>query len=235
MQNDFHTRLAEMIRCGNVPAVNILISKELGRIIEDKRKDFVDLLNEGGIVAGENMPEWELVKLYVDNICDEKGNLNKKLILGTALLVNMHNKMSSADGKGIVSDEGVKTCYDFVCNHYSNAGGIGGILSGLGGGDGGSGGGAIGKGLDIIKGFRDQSAGGQSAALMEMAKKKADTKNAIVTSILEQRKAQAVAAQKAADAKAKTKKILVITGVSLLLIAAGVTAFIIIKKKRANG
>ncbi len=105
MDTLFHQNLAISIRQNDLPGANRVVMHELGKIAINHRADFVDLLNHSDVPAHAEMADAQLVKLYFDNI------KKKEMLIGTAFLVNMHNKTTGFDGRGEISDIGVKAAY----------------------------------------------------------------------------------------------------------------------------
>jgi len=87
---------------------------ELANILVRNKADFVDMLNESSVYATISMSDAELINLFINN-----AQSNKKLLLGAALLTNMHNKQMGFDGEDEISDGGVKNSYA-VMNSYFN-------------------------------------------------------------------------------------------------------------------
>lgn len=103
---DFYSEFSSALGDGDVSGANASLMKELAAILVNNKSDFVDMLNESGIDADADMSDAELIQLFVDN-----ASTNKKLILGAALLVNVHNKKMGFDGEDEISDESVKQSY----------------------------------------------------------------------------------------------------------------------------
>lgn len=100
--NKFNYALQE----GNLQEANAVLMRELAAILVRDKADFVDMLNESGVLADAEMPDAQLIDLYINNV----GN-NKKLILNSALLVNQHNAKMGFDGEQELDDNLVKECY----------------------------------------------------------------------------------------------------------------------------
>lgn len=217
MEN-FHEELSKYVGAKDSVNATKMLMAELGNILVKNRTDFVNLLNGSGVPASEEQSDAELVKLYIDNI-----EANKKLILGTALLVNIHNKEMGVDGEQELSDRGVKCSYSAL-NHYfcgsEKTSGAGGAI------------------MDAIKGATDLAgkfADNQHAKKFgssDALQKKQDAKNAIVQSVLAQRQAQAEATKKKAEEKAKTTRMLIIAGGSLAGLALLGTIIWYVKYKK---
>lgn len=103
---DFYSEFSSALGDGDVSGANASLMKELAAILVNNKSDFVDMLNESGIDADADMSDAELIQLFVDN-----APTNKKLILGAALLVNVHNKKMGFDGEDEISDDAVKQSY----------------------------------------------------------------------------------------------------------------------------
>lgn len=110
METLFHQNLASSIRQNDLTGANRVVMHELGKIAINHRGDFVDLLNHSDVPAHAEMADAQLVKLYFDNI------QKKEMLIGTAFLVNMHNKTPGFDGRGEISDIGVKAAYKAMCS-----------------------------------------------------------------------------------------------------------------------
>jgi hypothetical protein len=103
---DFYSEFSSALNEGNVSGANAALMKELSAILVRDKSDFVDMLNESGVDADVSMTDAELIQLFVDN-----ASKNKKLILGAALLVNVHNKKMGFDGDEEIDDDSVKQSY----------------------------------------------------------------------------------------------------------------------------
>jgi len=103
---DFYSEFSSALNEGNVSEANATLMKELAAILVRDKSDFVDMLNESGVIADIDMSDAELIQLFVDN-----ASTNKKLIIGAALLVNVHNKKMGFDGDDEIDDNIVKQSY----------------------------------------------------------------------------------------------------------------------------
>ena len=77
---------------GDLAKANFILMQSLADFLVKEREDFVHLLNESGIQASASESDTELIKKYVD------GLVNRKLLLGTAMLLNMHKAKMGFDG-----------------------------------------------------------------------------------------------------------------------------------------
>lgn len=223
MNKDFNAKLAQYTQENKPVAVNILVMQELGTILVRNRKDFVALLTECGIPATESMSDAQLVELYVKHI------VNQKLLLGTAFLVNMHNKTMGADGEQEVNDDGVKTCYQCLVSNF------GGEENDLQDEDYANAGGAWADAVKGIAGATSKIAEGQQKkkyGAQDLMTKKQDAKTQLTQSILAQRQAQMDALAKQKEQKAKTTRTLLIVGGVVLGLAVIAGVIYAIKKRK---
>ncbi len=216
---DFLESLSACFNRNDMAGGNAVIMKELGRIAVHHRRDFMDLMD----AEDEKVADADLVNLYFENI-DKKETL-----IGTAFLVNMHNKSVSADGDGEVSNDGVIKAYkilggylgvppsieqvknsEFDWNPEKKSEFWGALVTGATG---------------IVKGVQDSQHKKKYGAL-DSLKAQQQAKADLAASIMAERKAQIVAIKKKEADKAKNIKIGFIAGGSLL----GVILYIKFKK-----
>ena len=114
MEYDFHSNFSSSVENCDFESANKCLMTELANILVRNRADFVDMLNESSVYANASMSDAELINLFINN-----AQSNKKLLLGAALLTNLHNKQMGFDGEDEISDGGVKTGYA-VMNSYFN-------------------------------------------------------------------------------------------------------------------
>jgi len=239
---DFHNRLIAYYNSNRTKDASRLLMSELGSILVKSKKDFVDLLNESDIIAYDTMSDNKLVDLYVSNL-----DTNKKLRLGTALLINMHNKQIGFDGDEEVSNDGVKVSAIVLDDYYGAEGTmdssedydaptIGGTMSsseedysyvpGLGTAIAGAIGGVSNLGTKIAEGQQKKKYGS-----LDIATKKQEAKSQMTQQILAQKLAETENKKKEDEQKQKTTRTLLIVGgvlVGLTLIGMGIYFF---KKK----
>lgn len=103
---DFYSEFSSALKQGDLSAANIVLMKELASILVKDKADFVDMLNESNVSADVDMSDAELIQLFTSN-----APYNQKLILGAALLINIHNKKMGFDGEEEMDDELVKQSY----------------------------------------------------------------------------------------------------------------------------
>lgn len=225
MNTDFHKNLSVCVSNNNVGAATGVIMDELGHMVVHHRSDFVELLVNSDAPADAKMADAELVKMYFDNVH------KKELLIGTALLVNMHNKADGFDGNAEVSDLGVKASYrvlntnfirsrtgqeaaqhryDWKVDGQANTGPTS-SAEGQSNFWGAIVAGASGITNKVLEGQNKKKYGALDAATAQ-AKAKSDITKAIV----QQRTDQIAAATKAKEAKAKNIKIGLIVGGSIV-------------------
>lgn len=219
---------------GDIASANTALMKELASILVRNRQDFLDLLNESGIPATADMGDITLVDLFVNNI-----GKNKNLILGSSMLINMHNKQMGFDGEDELSDEGVKAGYEVMCSYfaddYSYGEGIIGastLQGAAGGGYVGAIAGAIG---DIAKttGKLSDAKVKKRYGVTDAASKQQEAKAAMMQQLLAAKQAEQDNATKRAAQKSKNTRILLIVGGAVVLIAAlGITWYMVSKRKK---
>jgi hypothetical protein len=115
MYSNFHSNFNRAIQNNDFEQANDALMAELADILVRDRKDFVDLLNESEIPADITMSDTQLIDLFIDNIEN-----NKTLMLGAALLTQMHNRKMGFDGDEEIDDDGVKTGYTVLNTYFSD-------------------------------------------------------------------------------------------------------------------
>lgn len=114
MNENFHSNFSSSVENCDIESANKCLMTELANILVRSKAEFVDMLNESSVYADIKMSDAQLIDLFIKNAPN-----NKKLLLGAALLTNMHNKQMGFDGEDEISDGGVKTSYA-VMNSYFN-------------------------------------------------------------------------------------------------------------------
>lgn len=243
MNTDFHKNLSVCVSNNNVGAATSVIMDELGHMVVHHRADFVDLLVNSDAPADAKMADAALIDLYFENIH------KKELLIGTALLVNMHNKVDGFDGVGEVSDLGVKASYrilntnfirsrsgaeadahryDWKIDGEANTGPK--YYSAKGGEEQSQfWGAAIAGGMGLAGKIKDSRHKKKYGALDALTAQQA-AKSDITKSIIKERTDQIAATKKAKDQKAKNLKIGLIVGGSLVGLA--IVGLLIYKLKK---
>lgn len=231
MYSSFDDNLQDFAERGKMRSAYHVMIAELGKVLASDKKSFVDLLNESGVQASMGDSPRVLANKYVDNICE-----NKKLMLGTSLLVQMKNQTSSADGETKLSNEGVKTGYfvmrdylSFNGDQYSNlaADPVSAVAQGVG---------------ELAKLSSTAVEGGQKLRYAkkygaldkasEIANKREETRLALIQAQMKQREVEAESQKKKDEQRQKTNRtILVVTGVVVVLAIAGAIVYKLKTKK----
>ena len=206
LYNDFCSEFNVCIDKGDYNTADALISRELGASLANNKMVFVDLLNESGINASMNDSNIELVNKFVENV-----PINSKLRLGASLLVNSQNQEVGFDGKKSIDKTNVRNCYRVMTNRYSNFVSPDLIASAV------QTAGQLGD--TVIKGQQRKKFGG-----LDIAQQREAQRAEIMKALADKKKADA-------EAKSKTKKVLMIVGGSLLGLVVLTVAVLKLKKK----
>jgi hypothetical protein len=214
--DDFYSNFNHSLENGDLKSANKKLMYELGRILVQNKNEFVDLLNESEIPATADMNDIRLIDLYVDNI-----SKNKKLMLGTSILINVHNQKFSADGDDYLDDENIKDTFRSLNSYYSDdySNSVGAVAGAVG---------EVAKlGGKISEGQQKKKYGA-----LDLATKKEDTKQALVQSVLAGQQAVMEATRKRQEQKAKTTRTLLVIGGAIALL--GVLGLVIYKIKKGK-
>ncbi len=223
----FHEKLALNLSQNNLGGANCVVMQELGKVAIHHRADFVDLLVNSDAPADAELADAELLNLYMDNIH------KKELLIGTAFLVNLHNKKPGFDGEQEINDVGVKSSYQVMSNFFGQMD-------------------VVGNGRDKYKRSEEWKSGfivdtilkgatgitgkvldGQNKkkyGALDALKAKQKAKSDIAQSMMAERQKQIDNIQKEKEEKGKILKIGLIVGGSL--IALGIGAFIYLKIRK---
>lgn len=215
MAKEFYNDLINYVASSDTDNANTLLMKELGKSLVKNKENFVELLTSSGVAANDSMSDVELIDAFVDNLAN-----NKTLMISAAYMVNKQNSFSNADGEEQISDNGVKLSYKIMYDYFndekhSNA--VAAIAAGVGA--------LAGLGTAGIQASQRKKYG-----TIDALSRQQDAKNQLVQSVLASKQQQAIAKQSQSENKAKAKKILLITGGSLLVL--GLIGFIIYKIKK---
>ena len=118
MEKPFHSELSVYIGQNDIDGANAVIMKEMGKIAVHHRADFIDLLVNSDAPAHADFADEQLINMYFDNIH------KKEMLIGTALLVNMHNKSVGFDGEREINDDATKASYRVMSNFFGGITGI---------------------------------------------------------------------------------------------------------------
>jgi hypothetical protein len=230
MAKEFYNDLINYVASSDTDNANTLLMKELGKSLVKNKQNFVELLTSSGVAANDSMSDVELIDAFVDNLAN-----NKTLMISAAYMINKQNSFSNADGEEQISDNGVKLSYKVMYDFFNESGIDGDDFRNADGEEEKSNFIPVGlllKGAKMAKNLIDnkkggggtKSGGGGSSANADKAR------DAMKKAVAEQKKAEALLKQKELEAKQKTKKILLITGGSLL--GLGLLGFITYKIKK---
>lgn len=224
MGNDFLYNLSRYMREHDTGNAARTVMSELGTLMVRDRENFVLILKFAGLPANDAMSDAELIRMFVDNA------QSRKLLVSAAFFVNQQNKKVGFDGEEEISDPGVKAAHRALYNHfdaykpaevvlYSNAGGaIAGAID------------SVAKlGGKIVDQRRAKTSG-----MTDALQKREEAQQAMAMAALKQRQAQQAALIKKQQDAARTKKILLWSGVGLAG-AVLVTGVIIYVVKRRRG
>jgi hypothetical protein len=215
MAKEFYNDLINYVSKSDTSNANALLMTEVGKSLVKDKANFVELLTTSGVPANDSMSDIELIDAFIGSLPS-----NKSLMIGTAYMINKKNAFLNADGEEQVSDNGVKVTYKVLYDFYNNedysnlaADPVSAIAQGVG---------ALANLGTAGIGASQKKKYGATDALT----KQAESRSQLVQSVLAERQAETVAKQKAAESKAKTKKILLIGGASLIgLVLIGIIVY----------
>jgi hypothetical protein len=202
LYTDFCEELNICIDNGDYSSANQIIMHELGQTLVQNKKDFVDLLNQSGVSASINDNDIYLIETFVNNL-----SINKKLMLGSSLLVNIKNQQSNFNGTQELNDDDVKNGYHamrtyFIDENYSNAIGLAAVGLATGG---------VKLADTVSKNKQEKRNLGSN-----IAAKREESKQAIIQSVIEQKKSKLEQEKQQQDNKLKQQKTIYIIGGSIL-------------------
>jgi len=196
---------------------NQYVMQEVGRTIADDPQKLIDLLESNDFEVDPSISPIELGDAYLYELPYSDG-----LKLGTAYLIEKQNSSFS----GEVDNENIYDIFDAISDYWeegeeptSNVGGlIGGIVSG-----------GLGVTQKVIEGQQKKKYGA-----LDLATKQANSRQALISGIIAQKKAQAEAEQKKAELEAKQKKTTTIAVASVVGVLLIVGTILYLKKQK-NG
>ena len=198
---------------GNYTNANLYLMYVLAELLVKDRENFVHLLNESGVPSSVNETDASLIDKYVNNL------VNRKLLLGSAILIQTHNKKMGFDGD---SDTEVNKIYNamkiYHFDNYSNAGGADPVSAVAE---------AVAQSAKLGTAITGRKAAKESRPY-ELLSQKAQTKQALVDNALKTRQAQIEQETKNKEQSEKTKRYLLIGGAVVLV---GVLGFFMLRKK----
>jgi hypothetical protein len=215
--NDYYGTFVESYNSGDMQQATLSLMSEIGKILVRKREDFINLLNESGITATNEMSDATLVNLYIDNV-----DKNKKLVLGTSLLVAMHNKQLGFDGEEEINDDAVKAGYGAMREYFFNAAGAADPVTAIAQ--------ALGAGANLGSKLTEAKIKKKYGA-MDALQKKQDAKAAITQQLIAAKQAQIDSDTKKSERADKTKRTFLIVGGVIAGIAVLGVVLMSIRKK----
>lgn len=108
---DFYKKFTSYVRTNRNTEANMLLMRELGKIMVKDREDFIYMLKYSGIDVPENISDINLIQLFIDNAYS-----NKRVVVGTSFLISHNNKMVGFDGEEYTSN----ICADAVHKSLNN-------------------------------------------------------------------------------------------------------------------
>ena len=232
---NFYSELAKYIQSKDNASANRVVMHELAIILSKDKADFIEVLRNANILIPDNVSDVQLVNAFVENAPN-----NRKLLLGASFLISHKNQTLSADGESEINDLGVKATYKTMYNYFDakdyedvsdkvnadyydaegdNAYGGGGFASIME-----TAGGLAGKVMD--------SQNAKKFGASNTLAKQQDARAQMQQSLMAQKQQTALSKQADKDRKAKTTKIILIVGGSLLAIGLIVGVIYAIKKKK---
>lgn len=214
--SSFYSDLADCIKSKNIDNANKVVMEELGTTIPKNKKNFIEVLKTAGVNVKDNITDADLVDLFVKN-----APINDDLLIGTSYFIADQNKTVGLDGEEEISDTGVKAAYKvmngyFGCEQKSNW--VGAIAK--------AGGSIADLGSKIVEGKNQKKYG----AAIQMGKQQ-DARNQLKQSLLSQREQQSANIEKEKERSAKTMKILLYSGIGIIVIGGSIFAWYKLKKK----
>jgi hypothetical protein len=199
---------------------NQYVMQEVGRTIADDPQKLIDLLESNDFEVDPSITPVELGDAYLYELPYSDG-----LKLGTAYLIEKQNSSFS----GEVDNENIYDIFDAISDYWEEgedeepksnivAGLVGGIVQG---------------GLSVTDKVLEGKNKKKYGAL-DLATKQADSRQALISGIIAQKQAQALAEQKKAELEAKKKKTTTIAVASVVGVLLVIGTILYIKKQK-NG
>jgi hypothetical protein len=231
METNYYKELSFYLRQHDLKKANHVVLNELARLIVEDRASFIYMLQNADVPVTVDSDDLELINEFLSGI-----HSNKKLRLGASMLISHHNKVDCFDGEKEHSEDGLRATSKILYNYFdsdyydysneegneqtSNIAGVGQAIAGAVGGVA-----TLGSGI-----IENQRAKKQGA--MDLFKKKQESKDQMVQSIMAQRQAQLNATKTKSEQSQKTIRTALIVGGSVVLIGIGIAVFYMIKKKK---
>jgi len=204
---------------GNLATANVYLMHVMAELLVKDRENFVHLINESGIEASVTDKDSVLIDKYVN------GLVNKKLILGTAILIAQHNKKMGFNGDESLDDSSIKNIYDSMKVYYANsdysyAGGtptdpVSAVAM------------ALGEGAKLGTAITNKK-----NKPLEILAQKQQAKQSLVDNVLKTRQAQLDAEAKQKESADKNKRVLYIALGVAGVVLVGLIGYKMLKKRK---
>ncbi len=231
METNYYKELSFYLRQHDLEKANHVVLSELARLIIEDRASFIYMLQNADVPVTADSDDVELINEFLSGI-----HSNKKLRIGASMLISHHNKVECFDGETEHSEDGLratsKVLYNyFDADHYDYSNSEGdeetSSVAGFGQAIAGAVGAVAGLGGGVIENQRAKKNGA-----MDLFKKKQESKDQMVQSIMAQRQAQLNATKTKSEQSQKTiRTALIVTG-SVVLIGIVVGVVYMIKKRK---
>ena len=231
METNYYKELSFYLRQHDLKKANHVVLNELARLIIEDRGSFIYMLQNADIPVTEDADDVELINEFLSGI-----HSNKKLRLGASMLISHHNKVECFDGETEHSEDGLRATSKILYNYFdsdyydhsneeeneqtSSVAGFGQAIAGAVGG-------VAQLGSGVIENQRAKKNGA-----MDLFKKKQESKDQMVQSIMAQRQAQLNATKTKSEQTQKTIRTALIVGGSVVLIGIGIGVFYMLKHKK---
>lgn len=195
---------------------NQYVMQEVGRTIANDPQVIIDLLESNDFIVDPSISAVELGDAFLYELPNSDG-----LKLGTAYLISTKNSSFS----GEVDNDEIYEVFDAISDYWEDeeptsnvAGLIGGIVQG-----------GLGVTEKVLEGQQKKKYGA-----LDLAQKQAESRQALISGIIAQRKAQAEAEQKKVELEAKQKRVQTIAIASVIGVVALFGGYLLLKSKK-NG
>lgn len=231
MDTNYYKELSFYLRQHDLEKANQVVLSELAKLIIEDRNSFIYMMQNADVPVTDDSDDVELVNAFLSGI-----HSNKKLRLGAAMLISHHNKVECFDGETEHSEDGLRATSKILYNYFdadyydygneerdeqtSSVVGFGQAIAGAVGG--------VSKlGSGIMENQRAKTNGA-----MDLFKKKQESKDQMVQSIMSQRQAQLIAAKTKSEQTQKTTRTALIVVGSVAIIGISIGVYYMLKKKK---
>jgi len=113
MENNFNLSLKKYVDANDSENANRVIMCEIGNSLASNRENFIEVLKAANIEVNDATSDVTLVNEFCKNIPS-----NRKLLLGTAFLINHNNKSVGFDGEETIDDKATKDTYKSMYSYF---------------------------------------------------------------------------------------------------------------------